>query len=1267
MRNLEKLENRYQFLLRDYKAGRIDETAFTAEVDKLQFQDERGRYWMIGAQSGNWHYYDGQAWQQADPRDADNLPFVDEQGRYWQRGIKSGDWYYYNPETKEWVKPGPTDPSRPFKVQGQNESRPQTQSSPIYQTPVYAQTPGPAMSGAPQFDGELFQDDEGRYWAVGAKSGQWYFYDQNGWHPAHEFQAAGGGYPPMQPYQPQPTSSYPTQQPYYPPQNPWAGQGYAPQPPAYQSPAVGYGYPSPQPTYPQPTQPYPLVDPTYQPPQAYAAPTPQTAPASTEPDAAKMPPSPTGDSQSGSWFYYNGKQWLKYGSGEAQAAPPPVSNQEPKPAAEEVKPAKPKVAPKNELVVAEFIEADEPPVEVVDVEVITVIDPEPDAAPAPKPRLNPATAVAIAAATSELAAPASSPLAAVDNVKPRKPKSATEPEARDRMPGDASRPVAPTRREGAEPAVINPTGAMSTTQTPIRSTRPMPVQQTPPRRPRENTAPLQPTPAVGAPPPPPRDVTQPMPTIPAAARIARSETIEMSTQPAAAPAVRPQAATAPIPIQVSQPQSAAAAAAAQPKKSGYTFGDVLRSFPSTIWTFAGGLLLLIIVAIVIIGAWAMFNGGEPSGVAAVQNSTPTLAAGPPNTTPTPGPTPTNTPSAATTPTPSSLASFSSPLGFSLEYPDGWEQKDDKLYASFSPSKEGLNPKSLKDVAFIIGMPEDKKTAIADLLKTARSNFPAEAETLNEGTISIGSQTWTSAQIRFKDDNLGGQGIATLAVTNKDDKGYYLIAVAPAERWNPTQPVFQQMINSFRFGTPKPVAAVQTTATNTNTITTTNTSTLTATTTVTNSGTAVASKNTPAAKVTATPAAPTTPTPVPTPTPKATATPLVYSIQSGDTLLEIANKFGVDVDLLTVKNDITDPTKLSLGQELVIPFTAEELAAYNGDGSASTPSAASTASASPTDESGTPVAVSTTPGPDGTAEATSDSADSADSTASVDSGEAPTIGGRIVYSAFNPGTSTYDLWLADVASGEQTGIASGASQPAFNKDGSLLAYRSWNLDTRGIFFRDFIGGRGGQVSRYGEDGLPTWSPDGVTFAFVTRREGDRVPRVYRGDQTGKNDFSLNFQGEYASTLADGRLVTKGCLPSGDCGIFIIGPNGGGETKISTETGDTAPAVSPDGKSIAFMSSSRGGTNWEIWVMDTKGGNARRLTNNGNNDGLPTWSPDGKSIAYISDAGGVWSIWVMNADGSNQRKLFSMKGSPDGLVLHAKDVSKGWLEERISWAP
>lgn len=1269
MNNIAELEDRYQRLFGDFQAGKIDEAVFIAEVDRLQFQDSRGRYWMMGAQSGAWHYYDGQSWHQADPRDADNLPFVDEQGRYWQRGTKSGDWYYYNPETKEWVKPSPTGDSRPTPVVGRGESqnkRVGTGSMPAqsqsYQSHLYPQS---ADSG-PQFDGELFQDDEGRYWAIGTKTGQWYFYDHAGWHPAHEFQASGTQY--QQQTQSYPYYSQPPQAPYQAPQ-PWAASAYGPPPYQTQGPQA-YTYPPQQVVYQQPTPMPTYVTPPGQevqpgqPIQGYATP-PQSQPAPApagDTGAAPMPTPPAGGSQSGSWYYFDGKQWLKYSSGEPAEAPPPdpkmVIDQESKPAPQ-AKAAT--TEPKGEAVVAELFENDEPPVEVVDVEVITVLEAETDEDEEPAPK----SVKAPSKAKEPLSTP---PLANIDDIKPRRPRQPSDPlrarpapsepqqQPRDRIPTDPGRPVAPRRRESAhEPTIIIPTGATASTISsppPAAPRASRPVQQQP-HRARENTLPMEPVPAQPGAAVPTTDrqaVTQPLPVT---SRVQRAETGPMRAPAVAKEPTQPNPLVAPTPT--SQP-----AAAAQPKTSGHTFGDVLRAFPSTVWTFAGGLIVLVIFAAVIIGAYLLLNGGEASvgGVALVQSPTPTLDAGPPDATPTLGPTPTTSPEAVTTPTPAQMTTFSSSaLGFTLDYPEGWQKKEADQQVVFSPSKDGLDPANLKDTALWIGVPTNNKSAIADLLTGALSGFPSEAETLNEGTISIASQTWTSTQIRYKDDNLGGQGIATIAVTSKDDTGYYLVAAAPAEKWNSTQPVFQEMINSFRFskkGTVLAQAAANETPTSSGTITATEETT----------GTVTASKATiPAATSAA--GAKATVTPKSTPTPKVTATPLVYAVQSGDTLLAISLKFGVSVDELAAKNDITDPGKLSLGQELIIPFTAEQLAAYNNGGNpvAAANSAAPTQSASAAASS----AVTNTTTTTSTSTRPAAAAPAAQATKPATPSAAAPLSGRIVYAAFNPGTNTFDLWLADVATGEQTGIASSASQPAFNKDGSLLAYRSWKIDTRGIFFRDFIGGRGGQVTRFVEDGLPTWSPDGISFAFATRREGDRVPRIYRGDQLGKSDFSIGFQGEYPATLPDGRLVVRGCLPSGDCGMFIIGPNGGGETKISNERSDTAPAPSPDGSKIAFMSSGRGATNWEIWVMDPNGANPRRLTNNGNNDGLPTWSPDGKSIAYVSDAGGVWAVWVMNADGSNQRKLFDMKGTPDGYVLIDKDNSKGWLEERISWAP
>lgn len=65
------------------------------------------------------------------------------------------------------------------------------------------------------------------------------------------------------------------------------------------------------------------------------------------------------------------------------------------------------------------------------------------------------------------------------------------------------------------------------------------------------------------------------------------------------------------------------------------------------------------------------------------------------------------------------------------------------------------------------------------------------------------------------------------------------------------------------------------------------------------------------------------TPSDTPTPTATPTPIIYVIKKGDTLIPIARQFGVTVNELQEANGITDPRRLYIGQELIIPVKAEE--------------------------------------------------------------------------------------------------------------------------------------------------------------------------------------------------------------------------------------------------------------------------------------------------------------------------------------------------------
>ena len=86
-----------------------------------------------------------------------------------------------------------------------------------------------------------------------------------------------------------------------------------------------------------------------------------------------------------------------------------------------------------------------------------------------------------------------------------------------------------------------------------------------------------------------------------------------------------------------------------------------------------------------------------------------------------------------------------------------------------------------------------------------------------------------------------------------------------------------------------------------------------------------------------------------------------------------------------------------------------------------------------------------------------------------------------------------------------------------------------------------------------------------------------------------------------------------------------------TQITTDPGhDVMPALSPDGSRIAFASNRQG--NWNIYVIDAAGGQARPITDDSAHELHASWSPDGTRLVYcrLGPVSQRWELWLVDAE-------------------------------------
>ena len=244
-----------------------------------------------------------------------------------------------------------------------------------------------------------------------------------------------------------------------------------------------------------------------------------------------------------------------------------------------------------------------------------------------------------------------------------------------------------------------------------------------------------------------------------------------------------------------------------------------------------------------------------------------------------------------------------------------------------------------------------------------------------------------------------------------------------------------------------------------------------------------------------------------------------------------------------------------------------------------------------------------------------------------------------------------------------------TQAAFSPDGKQIAF-VWageNNENSDIYVKPVEGSSYLRLTTNPADDLsPVWSPDGKQIAFL--RVSDTDTSVYvspaeggtHGKITSLSPSRIEAVGRHLDWSADGNYLAATDRRSENeaFGIVLIEVATGHKIQVTTPPkgmiGDSSPAFSPDGKTLAFIRAVSSAVD-DIYTVPVGGGPPVRLTTDNKYIINVAWGAGGQNVLFSSNRAGSHMLWRIPIAGGYPERV-PVRGENASDPIFSRDGTK-----------